>query len=917
MSVLSYPPMIEGKLPAFVQGKNPGTTTIIIPFLLNRVVSRNDFNAMSLKITTVTGNRTQVTIDTELINYNAQTNNYYATFVINNSASSTSNFIGNIGQYYKAQVAFKNTTKTGNVVTAFTLSAWSSVGVIKCTAEPVITLDTLDLSSDNINYTYFTGKYINSDRTERVYSYSFTIYDKYNNIHETSGELIHNTAENDTIVNNTWQSYDTWHSTKSLRDNMQYTIIYSVTTNNGYNKSSHPYRLKNADVILSDFNAKLLAIPDYDNGCIQLQLIKPHDQLNETELNGNFVINRYSENLKSWNEVCKFSLHSQFPSEVGIIWTDYTIEHGERYQYAIQRYNSNGLYSSKVYNVIPNPDPYALIKYLEVDEDNNPYYITADFEDSFLTDDVKQLKIRFNPQVSSFKPTILESKLETLGGQYPFIFRNGNVNYKEFSIGGLLSYLSDEKELFMQGIYPEAISLNRTRTAAAGQQSLGAQSNKFNNIPENGAALTSENFYRERQFKTEVLEWLTNGKPKLFRSPGEGNFIVRLMNVSLSPNDTVGRMIHTFTATAYEVAAYNFDNLKYYNLIHLPDTEYQTMKFISVKLSEHGEIYQPHNMYNAYITNALPGTRYEITFDQMTTNNPIVIEIGSTGAYYIDIDTPIASIKKLSGDNTGSALLHYGYYDSYLQDEFSLISKITTKTEVSQFIGQGKGVDLLAKCIDGVRKKLNRIISITIEPRPIIALYPHGGKYYLDKEYHTEFTYNKMDQALYYDYSGTGYFYSDYEHFGNYNYRITPDFKVYLNTEELELDVSIGNAFTKDNNDAVMLPPVSQDNKKFEKITWSAYELTDEFESFTRLAAGSGAIVTIAYSFNECEYILETTVQAVINAKDAWKQIRTIWLANEDFEKDEELHQYVFTAYNDYINILRNAIAEYENHQED
>jgi hypothetical protein len=34
-----------------------------------------------------------------------------------------------------------------------------------------------------------------------------------------------------------------------------------------------------------------------------------------------------------------------------------------------------------------------------------------------------------------------------------------------------------------------------------------------------------------------VLNWLTDGQPKLFRSPGEGNFIVRLMNISLTPND--------------------------------------------------------------------------------------------------------------------------------------------------------------------------------------------------------------------------------------------------------------------------------------------------------------------------------------------------------------------------------------------
>ena len=49
--------------------------------------------------------------------------------------------------------------------------------------------------------------------------------------------------------------------------------------------------------------------------------------------------------------------------------------------------------------------------------------------------------------------------------------------------------------------------------------------------------LISENIRLERQFKLEVLDWLTNGEPKLFKSPNEGNYIVRLLNVSLTPND--------------------------------------------------------------------------------------------------------------------------------------------------------------------------------------------------------------------------------------------------------------------------------------------------------------------------------------------------------------------------------------------
>jgi len=74
--------------------------------------------------------------------------------------------------------------------------------------------------------------------------------------------------------------------------------------------------------------------------------------------------------------------------------------------------------------------------------------------------------------------------------------------------------------------------------------------------------------YRERQFKTQALDWLTNGKPKLFKSSAEGNFIVRLMNVSLTPNDTLGRMLHTFNSTAYEIADTNSLGMQEYGFFN-------------------------------------------------------------------------------------------------------------------------------------------------------------------------------------------------------------------------------------------------------------------------------------------------------------------------------------------------------------
>jgi hypothetical protein len=269
----------------------------------------------------------------------------------------------------------------------------------------------------------------------------------------------------------------------------------------------------------------------------------------------------------------------------------------------------------------------------------------------------------------------LENKVETLGGKYPFIFRNGNVEYKEFPISGLLSYLGDEKELFMKGIRPIEYEIKRERSAAAGSSNRSS----WANISETGTKLTSDNFYRERQFKMEVLKWLTNGQPKLFRSPGEGNYIVRLMNTSLSPNDTLGRMLHTFNTTAYEIAEHSFENLQKYNLLHLPYEDNRTMKFVEKDIGN--EYSAGGAMYNVSILNAAPGNKYRIIWMGLTRDASEEIMIGATGAYYFDSNSaPIASIQLIDGD-ASLGKVHYGYYDTIVPDYFSFIANITSHDE--------------------------------------------------------------------------------------------------------------------------------------------------------------------------------------------------------------------------------------------
>jgi len=51
------------------------------------------------------------------------------------------------------------------------------------------------------------------------------------------------------------------------------------------------------------------------------------------------------------------------------------------------------------------------------------------------------------------------------------------------------------------------------------------------------------------------------------------------MNTSLSPKDTLGRMLHTFNSTAYEIAELNYDNLLKYNMINI--IPYQNQELFS------------------------------------------------------------------------------------------------------------------------------------------------------------------------------------------------------------------------------------------------------------------------------------------------------------------------------------------------
>ena len=588
-----YPPYIEGTIPAFYGD------TIKVPFTMNPAVSKNEVAGFALKIKNINTNDEldNITIDIDESFWNGD-------YIVEFSWASKTKIIGNS---YKLQLAYINKfEKDGKEVTE--IGYYSTVGIVKYTHEPNVEIINNNSNNNNqimgnVNHTEFYGRYTSQDLTEKVYSYQFDLYNSQGNLFESSGEILHNNEEGTSLITNSLTTYieckNKYLVKKQLDYNESYTISYSITTVNGLTYSASPKMVQNTESVSSILKCAPEVKLDVENGRVEISFHPDEHSM----LSGKFYLLRSSskDNFNHWDQIHNFVFNNQITSNWK--WYDYTVEHGVEYIYAFQQYNSHGVVSR---------------------EKRAQNSIIAEFDSMFLYDGIRQLKINFNPKVSSFKINILESKNDTIGGQFPYFFRNGSVSYKEFPISGLISYQSDNDELFMS---KEELGLAEPLVQRPqGEIVGGAWATK---TPTTN--LLSYNFDAERIFKQKVLEFLTDGKPKLFRSASEGSYIVRLMNTSLSPNDTLGRMLHTFSSTAYETANMNYDNLVKYGMIDIEPKLNQEMykwETIDLRNCEEG-------------TNLLADTAYSINCEDLPKGTILYIDgepiqISKTGQYRVD-----------------------------------------------------------------------------------------------------------------------------------------------------------------------------------------------------------------------------------------------------------------------------------------
>lgn len=185
------------------------------------------------------------------------------------------------------------------------------------------------------------------------------------------------------------------------------------------------------------------------------------------------------------------------------------------------------------------------------EDESSPAYIECmlDVEHIFFTDINSQFRLNLNPNISNFKYVVQESVTNTLGSAFPFVRRSGHTKYRQFSISGTICGYGDDEGIF----------LSRNSASLISSQGFYDRYKAQNRI------MPWNDYIFEKQYRDKAIEFLMDGKPKLFKSFTEGNMVVALTAVSFTPNKQLDRNVYDFSATVTEIAECTVENCQKYN----------------------------------------------------------------------------------------------------------------------------------------------------------------------------------------------------------------------------------------------------------------------------------------------------------------------------------------------------------------
>lgn len=536
-----YPPIVNYAMPAFSVSDN----AVNIYFSLSEYNALSDIKSIQLTVRYLNSNENA--LNTTLypsriksINTNAipidetritQKDKYFVTLL---KSDLTKGF--ELDQIYKVQLRCCSVTSPANAqLTALWLnqnvsqfSEWSTVCLLKPISKPSITVAGMGDGDGYINYTsvdsIFTITYASGESKEPLKAWRTILSDA---------------SQSTILADSSWVTYKNYDylprtgNTNSvifesimpyiMQAGTDYVLTVQIETKNGY-ALSKKFSFTCQPIYSSDFIGNIEFDINEEEGYANIitTSIDPYYTniyLRRTSSKSNFTI---------WEDV---ALKIAKNEVINWNFKDFTIESGIYYRYGIQLCDTTGRRS-----------PLTVMSSIKMGE----------FENAFLLEENNlQLKLKYDFSISSANITIAETKTDTIGSQFPFVRRNGNMYYRTFQCSGLITGFMDENEHWF----------------ATKQELYHNTQNRYDLVRKNIELQVNQYDYTyERIFREKVQAFLYDNKVKLFKSLQEGNILVKLMNISLTPKNELGRLLYTFSAQAVEIDTPTLSNLQTYNI---------------------------------------------------------------------------------------------------------------------------------------------------------------------------------------------------------------------------------------------------------------------------------------------------------------------------------------------------------------
>ena len=258
----------------------------------------------------------------------------------------------------------------------------------------------------------------------------------------------------------------------------------------------------------------------------------PFDENTTVPVGSQFVIRRADDNdgFTIWEEIYTKTLTEALTGTTTVSFDDFTVESGVLYKYEITFVSTVSIGGHTHFTITEGP-------------------AMTVFDHAFLTGEGTQLCVKFNPNVGNFQINVAESQVAPIGSQYPFSQRGADTYYRTFSLSGTIAYEMDVQHQFAtrSSIYGEWIEVY-------GSYFVNHYMNQQNDR------------VTQRKFREIVMRYLYDDVPKLYRSTPEGNILVKLSGVSLSPKNELGRLVYDFSCTATEIGEACIENYKLYQI---------------------------------------------------------------------------------------------------------------------------------------------------------------------------------------------------------------------------------------------------------------------------------------------------------------------------------------------------------------